>query len=175
MHSFKRGIGTIIGAVLLVIETVRILSELGVVRAASGALNLWNVYEFMRDHVWKSPWLATVLDVFSHPLMHVFLLASGVGLIIWDNRRTKPQTELAAAPTPAAPVEAQNSKTQSQLNRPRERSPLVPANRFLSTAEKEKIVDTMNSIQDGFNDIGRKIAREAEKISDALGHQRRTR
>jgi len=49
-------------------------------------------------------------------------------------------------------------------------SPLLVPGRFYSTAEKERTVDTMNLIQQGFNNAGRKMMWEAEKVSSNPGH-----
>lgn len=49
-------------------------------------------------------------------------------------------------------------------------SPLLVPGRFYSTAEKERIVDTMNLIQQGLNNTGRKMMWEAEKVSSNPGH-----
>lgn len=56
------------------------------------------------------------------------------------------------------------------LRSPPATSPLLVPGRFYSTAEKERIVDTMNLIQQGFNIAGRKMMWEAEKISSNPGH-----
>src|SRR5437868_4385350 len=89
MSSFKHGWRSTIGTVFLAVEAIRIVSELGIIKAISGALNLWQIYEFIRDHLWSAVRVGAVLEFMSHPLVHALLIASGVGLIIWDNRRSK--------------------------------------------------------------------------------------
>jgi len=91
MSLFKQGWRSIVGAVFLLVETVRIFSDLGIIKATSGALNLWQIYEFIRDHFWSA---VTMLGVLSHPLVHALLIASGIGLIIWDNRRSRQKPSL---------------------------------------------------------------------------------
>jgi hypothetical protein len=93
MSLFRHGWRSTIGAIFLVVEAFRIVSELGIIKAASGALNLWQIYEFSRDHLWNSIRVTSMLDVMNHPAVHALLIASGVGLIIWDNRRTKPSAQ----------------------------------------------------------------------------------
>jgi hypothetical protein len=133
MHWFRRGVGTTIGTILLVVETIRILSELGFIKAASGALNIWNIYEFLRDHVWNAGWAGTMLDVLSHPLVHVLLLGSGVALIIWDNRRSKP---IPSAQPSGPPAEVTAS----------EPPPPPPAPRALSTYEADLKVKAIDNV-----------------------------
>jgi hypothetical protein len=137
MSWFKRGWRSAVGVAVLGIETVRIISELGIIKATSGALGIWQIYEFARDHFWAAA--EPMLNFINQPLVHFFLIAAGIGFIVWDNRREKnkeippPPIDLglpaAAAPT-SPPVEPETK----------------PAPRALSTYEAELKVKSIDKV-----------------------------
>jgi len=67
------------------------------------------------------------------------------------------------------PSDEATSKVNQRVVRPTAANSLVSPERFYSRAEKERIVDTMNSIQQGFANIGRKMMLDAAKISSNPG------
>ena len=72
-------------------------------------------------------------------------------------------------PATVIPTEAKSDKQAGRASLRPAATPLISPERFYSRAEKERIVDTMNLIQQGFR-AGRNMMWEAEKVSSNPGH-----
>jgi hypothetical protein len=107
---------------------------------------------------------AAVIASFAYALV-------GVGFRAWRGSPT-PKPDIERPSTTVAQVHAVGLLDEAEPARnrsPPATFPLLVPGRFYSTAEKERIVDTMNLIQRGFT-AGRAMRREAREVSANPGH-----
>lgn len=119
-----------------------------------------------RDWIWNDYGMFGVMSVgLVAALIASFAFAmTGLGLRAW--RGTHHEPEMKEAPTPLLPA----ARTSSAfVLSPPPASTLISPERFYSRAEKERIVDTMNFIQERFTN-GREMMWEAQKVASNPGH-----
>jgi hypothetical protein len=125
-----------------------------------------------RDYIWVEHGVFGVLVVgLAGALVASICVAlAGVGFRALrgarDNKLEKEETAAALAPAQPSGALTEPTKPDTRARRATSTPPattLISPDRFYSRAEKERIVDAMNLIQQGFANVGRKMMWEAEK------------
>jgi hypothetical protein len=83
MYRFRQGWIGIIGDV----ATLGPLLWRYVVKPALGLLSLGGDIDFYLEHTREAGWVGDMIDLIGHPLTQAVIIATGIGLIYWDNRR----------------------------------------------------------------------------------------
>lgn len=153
----------LLGKLILAVEAVRILSEFGFVKSLTGALSLYQIYEFARDHIWSHLREGPLVDFLSLPLVHAALILGGILFIWWDNRRTKKPAQTAVAPgdhekqLPAAP--------------PIQELPAVAAPIPYTATERERLIEALHDCHNFIRGEPQAIAKELHGLREQWYHQ----
>ena len=89
MDRFRQGWIGIIGDVVLAVEALRLLSEWKYAKAIFAVFNIGDAIDFITQHVKHPGWVGSVINFLSHPVVQLLVIVIGLGLIVWDGRRTR--------------------------------------------------------------------------------------